>query len=135
MDEYVEEPGDVEMIRVIAAGVESAMMRRPRLRADDVLRFFRRPIVFETGMYQWVRIADEHYEEWFSKISFRISRNRLTLYYNADRRLWLDGREHPISQSEAERLAGRVFCSPYIIQSVSDEAIRQAKQIVQSTRE
>ena len=138
MLKYLERPGNAEAVRVFAAAVEGLMMRRPRMSAGALVDYLD-PITFGNGMYKEIEMPDGRGQgrPWFFTFQFRTARRgrpALVLHYCPGLRIWLNDHEETIGQSEAERLAAQVYCRPYTVRRVSDEAIHAAKEVMERTQ-
>jgi len=134
-EQYLARAGMQNVIRVIAAGVESLMLSRPRMALDTLWESspWPGPISFSLVRFGPSVARDNVRMPRFPfNIRFRMGERGLALLHDIGAGAWMriDERIEPVSQSEAERLAGSFFSRPYTVPRVSDVAIEKAKEIL-----
>ena len=127
------------IIRVLAIGVQGLMNRAPRKSAEEVwnaIDFLDRRWAPEAGHHPMSRAFMIHFARPAREPKSR-GMAQFRLMYSTDYGVWVKNPRglsfgefkggEIISQKEAEALAARTYTFPFIVEHVSDEAVRGAR--------
>jgi len=118
-------------VRVLAAGMQSLLLSRPRMTPGYLLSsrpnghvYFDVYVSWDAGRRKIARVT--FVDPYFERVVFHSHRNGS----------WSqDWDKTPISQSEAERRAASIYTSPYTVQRVSDVALTYAGRLIEEALE
>lgn len=134
-----EVPISEDLVRVVAASVESLLRSRPGLTTSWLLEP-RAGSGYKSGQ-MYVELTQEvhgdalpHWE--FTAMFSRDGKRLLTLvYFTRLGEWWHLGEKRDVSQKEAERLAASVFTRGAPVVRVSDAAIAHARRLLSEAKE